>query len=657
MTEIERKMMLGMINILNEASFAYYNGKPLLMTDSQFDMRLSDLLELERETGVVFSNSPTINVGAKVLDNLPEVAHNHLMLSLDKCHHPEEVAEFSNSKELIASIKLDGMTVSLLYENGALVRGESRGDGHSGNDITEHIKQFLNVPLTINKQGTYIVDGEAVIMNDDFAEVNKNGEFKNSRNTVAGTLSSLDTSVVSQRKAKFILWDVLEGGSNNNLKDNLNEAESLGFDIVPFWVVNNFKPDILQNGIDFVFDYAADNGYPNDGVVFKFNDIEYGKSLGRTEHHFKNGIAYKKKDDTYRTELVDVEFTMGKTGVLTPTAVFKPVEIDGTIVERASVHNISILRELNLCIGDTIEVYKANQIIPQVKRNVSAEQRHYVEAIEVPTINGLEYCPICHKKTNLVTENNSTVLVCTNDNCKGKLLGKLTHFASKNAMNIEGLSEATLEKFIELGWLTKFIDIYYLDVNKKEMMQLEGFGEKSVKKLLNSIEKSKNTTLSRFIYALSIPTIGSTASKTIAKHFNNDFDKFIKACDDVFDWTTLDDFGETMSAYMDDYLDAHTEEIKELAKEFKFESPQSASNNTNLSGKVFVITGSLEHFVNRDEAKEKIEAAGGKVSGSVSTRTSYLVNNDVASTSGKNKRAIELNIPIISEEELIKMLN
>lgn len=657
MTEIEKKIMLGMISILNQASEAYYSGNPI-MSDEAFDIRLQDLLELERETGIVFSNSPTINVGAKVLDNLPEVTHNHPMLSLDKCHTPEEVVKFSDNKELIASIKCDGMTVSLLYENGAFVRAESRGDGYSGNDITEHVKQFINVPLTINKQGTYIVDGEAIIMDNDFAEVNKNGEFKNSRNTVAGTLSSLDTSVVSQRKVRFILWDVIEGGSNS-LRNNLEEAKSLGFDVVPFWftpnTVNGLNPKNLQNNIDYVFDYAADNGYPNDGVVFKFNDIEYGKSLGATSHHFKNGIAYKRKDDTYETELIDVEFTMGKTGVLTPTAVFKPVEIDGTIVERASVHNISILRELNLCIGDIIEVYKANQIIPQIKRNVSAEQRHYVETIEAPAINGLEYCPICHKKTNLVTENNSTVLVCTNDNCKGKLLGKLTHFVSKNAMNIENFSEATLEKFIELGWLTKFIDIYYLDVNKKEMMQLEGFGKKSVKKLLDSIEKSKNTTLDRFIYALSIPDVGRSTAKTITSRFR-DFKDFIVNAP-YFDWEELDGIGSQTALKIDKFIESHIEEIKELAKELEFEEVEETIGSNNLAGLTFVITGSLEHFVNRDEAKEKIEQAGGKVSGSVSAKTSYLVNNDVTSTSGKNKKAKELNIPIISEEELIKMFN
>ena len=654
MKPIERNMMLGMISILNQASQAYYSGNPI-MTDEQFDMRLHDLLELEQETGVVFSNSPTINVGAKVLDNLPEVTHNHPMLSLDKCHSSQEVVEFSNGKELITSIKLDGMTVSLLYENGILVRGESRGDGHVGNDITEHVKQFLNIPLKINKEGIYIIDGEAIITDEDFAEINKNNEFKNSRNLIAGTLSSLDTSVVSQRKAKFIVWDIIEGGNGNNLKDNLSEAQELNFDVVPFWVVNNFKPDVVQNGIDFVYDYAKENGFPVDGVVFKFNDIEYGKSLGATSHHFKNGIAYKRKDDVHETELIDVEFTMGKTGVLTPTAVFKPVEIDGTIVERASVHNISILRELNLCIGDIIEVYKANQIIPQVKRNISAEQRQYIEAIEAPTIDRLEYCPICHGKTRFVTENNSTVLVCTNDDCKGKLLGKLTHFVSKNAMNVDGLSESTLEKFIELGWLSSFEDIYNLKLHYYEMIDMDGFGEKSVTKLLDAIENSRKTTLDRFIYSLSIPDVGRSTAKTVAFRFR-DFKDFITRATD-FDWEELDGIGSQTALKIDEFIKSHINEIRELAKRLEFEEAEEVVTSNNLSGLTFVITGSLNQFTNRDEAKEKIEAAGGKVSGSVSAKTSYLVNNDVASTSGKNKKAKELNIPIISEEELIKMLN
>ena len=652
--QIELDIMRGMVSILNEASNAYYNTGNPIMSDEQFDVRLEDLRQLEEETGFVLSNSPTRNVGAKVLTELKEVEHNHLMLSLEKCHTVDEIIKFSNNKQLVASIKLDGLTASLLYEDGELIRAETRGDGIKGNDVTEHIKRFKNVPLRIDKKGVYIIDGECIITAEDFAEINKDNEYKNSRNLAAGTLSVLDTSLVAQRKLSFYAWDVIEGGNSNKLKDNLNEARTLGFDVVPSWVATNFDPNNLQDNIDFVFEFAVDEGLPNDGVVFKFNDIAYGKSLGKTEHHFKNGIAYKKKDDVYETELIDIEFTMGKTGVLTPTAVFKPVDIEGSTVERASVHNISILTTLDLHKGDIIEVYKANMIIPQVKRNVSADERMALgkepEYIFIPST-----CPICGGNTEIKQDNDSKVLVCTNDNCKGKLLGKLTHFVSKNAINIEGLSESTLEKFIELEWLTKFIDIYYLDINKDEMMNLEGFGKKSVEKLLDSIEKSKNTTLDRFIYALSIPDVGRSTAKTIASRFE-DFEDFIIRANN-FDWEELDGIGSQTALKISDFIKSHTEEIRELAKEFDFENIEESVSSNNLSGLTFVITGSLNHFTNRDEAKEKIESAGGKVSGSVSAKTSYLVNNDVTSTSGKNKKAKELNIPIIDEEELIRMLN
>lgn len=370
MNEIELKIMRGMVSILNEASVAYYSGKPF-MSDIEFDTRLRDLQELENETGVIFANSPSVNVGAKVLTELPEVEHNHLMLSLEKCHTPQEVIDFSNNKELVASIKLDGMTASLLYEDGLLVRGESRGNGYVGNDITEHIKQFLNVPLKINKTGIYIVDGECIITDEDFEGINKNNEYKNSRNLIAGTLSSLDTSVVSQRKAKFMVWDVIEGGSNS-LIDNLKDAKTLGFDVVPFWFNNNttgLNPKNLQDNIDYVFDYAKEEGLPCDGVVFKFNDIEYGKSLGKTEHHFRNGVAYKAKDEWIETTLLNIEYDVSKNGTLTPVAIFEPVEILGNIVERASLSNISVMEQTlgKPYIGQKIKVSKRNSVIPKVE--------------------------------------------------------------------------------------------------------------------------------------------------------------------------------------------------------------------------------------------------------------------------------------------------
>ena len=658
MNSVEMDIMKGMVSILNDASEAYYNTGNPIMSDEEFDMRLEDLRQFEEEMGFILSNSPTQKVGAKVLTELNETTHSHPMLSLDKCHTVEELIKFANNKELVASIKLDGLTVSITYEDGILIKAETRGNGYVGSDITEHIKQFKNVPFKINKNGTYIVDGEAIITDEDFAEINSNGEFKNSRNLAAGTLSVLDTSLVAKRKLCFMAWDIIDGGNSNKLKDNLDEAKELGFDVVPSWIATNLDPKNLQSNIDYVFDFAVEEGLPNDGIVFKFNDIEYGKSLGQTSHHMKNGIAYKRKDDTYRTKLIDIDWTMGKTGTLTPTAIFESVEIDGTTVERASVHNISILTKLDLHIGDTIEVFKANMIIPQVKRNISAEEREALgkepDHIPIPSI-----CPICGGKAEIKQDNDSKVLVCTNDNCKGKLLGKLTHFVSKNAANIDGMSEATIEFLINKGWVKSFKDLYDLNYSPwvYEWINTEGFGEKSVKKLLDSIEKSKNTTLDRFIYSLSIPLIGRSASKTIAKFFENDFEAFFKAFSSPFNWTVLDDFGETMNESIVNYAIDNGEMVRNLARYFTFEKPQTTSNSSSLEGLNFVITGSLMHFANRDEAKEKIESLGGKVSGSVSAKTSYLVNNDVNSTSGKNKKAKELNIRIINEDELIEMMN
>lgn len=660
MNSIERDMMIGMINILNEAAEAYYNTGNPIMSDEMFDMRLEDLRRFEEETDFVFSNSPTQRVGAKVLTELNEVTHVSPMLSLDKCHNINELLKFINNKETIASIKLDGLTCRLTYENGLLVRAETRGNGIIGSDITEHVKQFLNVPMRINKDNAYILDGEAIILDEDFVEINKNNEYKNSRNLASGSLAVLDTSLVAKRRLRFYGWNVVYGGGNS-LKDNLVEAKELGFDIVPYWfnpnTSNALNPKNLQGNIDYVFEYARDSGYPHDGIVFKFNDIEYGKSLGSTNHHFKDGIAYKPKDKTYRTKLLDVEWNCGKSGQLTPVAIFEPVDIDGSIVNRASLHNISVFEDLNLCIDDTIEIYKANMIIPQIKRNVSAEQRQYIEAIEAPTIYIPEYCPICGCKTKIKQDNNSKVLVCTNENCKGKLLGKLTHYVSKNAMDIKGLSESTLEKFIELGWINDFKDIYLLKHHATEMVKFDGFGETSVKKLLNSIEKSRITTLDRFIYSLSIPLIGRSASKTIAEYFNYDFNGLLDNFGfwKSFDWTTLDGFGKVMSDSMDKFItDNVTKYFVDLPGYLIFKKPETTSISNSLEGKVFCITGSLNCFTNRDEVKEKIESLGGKVSNTVNAKTDYLVCNE-ASDSSKYKKAQSLGVKIVNEDELIKM--
>ena len=378
MNAIELDMMKGMVSILNEASNAYYNTGSPIMTDEQFDARLADLKQLEEETGFVLANSPTQNVGYKVLTELKEVEHSYPMLSLDKCHTVEELIKFANNKELVASIKLDGLTCRLTYENGLLVRAETRGNGYVGSDITEHVKQFKNVPLKINKVETYIIDGEAIITDNDFAEVNKDGEYKNSRNLASGTLAVLDTSLVAKRRLRLLGWDVIEGGANS-LNDNLNEAKELGFDIVPHWfnnTTNGLNPKNLQSNIDYIFDFAKEEGLPCDGIVFKFNDIEYGKSLGATSHHFRNGIAYKAKNEIYETRLLDIDWTVGKSGQITPTAVFESVEIDGSSISRASLANISVMEETlgKPYVGQIIGVSKRNAVIPKVEYGVKIDE-------------------------------------------------------------------------------------------------------------------------------------------------------------------------------------------------------------------------------------------------------------------------------------------
>ena len=663
-----------LIKQLNQYRNLYYNDSVSEVSDHEYDDLFDELRQLEEETNIVMANSPTHTVGYEIKSKLEKVKHSHPMLSLDKTKSVDDLKKFASDKNCLLMCKMDGLTVLLTYENGELIQAETRGNGEEGEIITHNVKVFENIPLHIDYIGHLEVEGEAIITYDDFEEINsklpENEKYKNPRNLVSGSVRQLDSNIAAQRHIKFIAWKVpktIDSRSDKYFAKKLEQVKELGFDIVPYLI--HFE-DTIENRIALLKNTAKELGYPIDGLVMTYNDITYGESLGTTGHHPKHSLAFKFYDEEVETKLLDIEWSCGKSGQVTPVAIFNPVEIDGTTIKKASLHNISIIKELGICARyQEINVYKANQIIPQI---ASAEKLPF----EIGTYESLifnsgltrafegkiqliipDICPICGDKTEIIKENDTEVLVCTNPNCKGKLLGKLSHFVSKNAINIDGLSEQTLQKFIDLGWLNSFKDIYYLSDYKEKMYKLDGFGKKSVDKLLDSIEKSRNTTLDRFIYGLCIPLIGRTASKVIAKEFNNQVEGFYDIWCHGYDFTKLDDFGDAMNNSMKVFIRDNYGWIAELIGEFNF---RELDNNGNvkqvLEGKTFVITGSLKAYKNREELVSVIERNGGKVSGSVSAKTSYLINNDVASTSGKNKKAHDLGIPIINEGEFIQML-
>ena len=665
-----------LVEELNKASDAYYNTGNTIMSDKEFDSKLAELELLEKEVGVVLSNSPTQRVGAPVLTKLDKVTHEFKpMLSLAKVHSAEEIIKFANGQELLPMIKLDGLSVRLTYNYGVLSKAETRGDGVTGSDITLHVKQFENVPLIIsNKAESYIVDGEAIIIDSDFASINAalpEGEekFKNSRNLASGTLALLDTSLVKKRHLRFVAWDVIVGTTTRRMIDRLEEVDKLGFETVPYCfsmcqhAIQADEEEINMTN-DILFKEARDYGYPIDGIVWKINDIRYGETLGQTSHHFCNAVAFKAKQDVYKTTLREIEWSCGKSGNLTPVAIFDPVEIDGATVERASLHNISVMKSLYSAQwykGLKLDVYKANQIIPQVKRvydpNCICSHRIFTP----------EKCPICDGRTEIRKDNDTEVLVCTNENCQGKLLGRLSHFASKNAINIDGLSDATLEFMIEELGVKSFKDLYQIPFYKEvyeRWVDTPGFGKKSVDKLRDAIEKSRNTTLERFLYAQSINHIGKSASKDIAKYCNGSIDTFcdIMANGDKTVFLSIDGFGDTMLKSLENWADSHWIEFLALKSEFKFESTPNTIQNNNtvksspVSNKSFCITGKLEHFPNRDALVSTIESHGGRYVTGVTSKTDYLINNDVTSTTGKNKKAKDLKIPIIAEKDFLKMI-
>lgn len=657
--------MKALIKTLNEASDAYYNGaKESTLTDEQFDRMMYNLKNLEDNTGIVFSDSPTHNVGAKVVDSINKVEHNHLMLSLDKCHSAQELIDFAGEDDCYLSVKCDGLTCSLRYVDGQLVSAETRGDGHVGQSILFHAIEFCNIPTYIPCDGEFIIDGEAVIFADDFERINsslpEDKKFKNSRNLASGTLANLDANITKQRNMKFIAWRVIKGFdyiSSNFFK--LKEAEKFGFTVPPMFTYtnNSSNKDNLENMLHELRKQANNIGLPMDGVVMAKDNCELADRMGRTDKFFYHSIAYKFEDEKYETTLTGIDWTVGRTGVITPTATFRPIIIDGTEVSRASMHNLSVMKEL--CGGNSfypnmkVNIYKANQIIPQVK----SVEWVFEDEINNEKLLTPKKCPCCCADTSVVKTNNSEVLMCTNPNCSAKKIAQFTHFVSRKAMNIDGLSEKTLELLISHGFLHNYKDIYHLKDHRDKLILLEGLGEKSVDKLLDSIEKSRTVTLDRFITALGIPNIGSSAAKAISKQFNGDHYDFVQALTNGYDFSQIDDFGKITNKSLHDWWDSKDQMVELLPIEMNFIVENDVGSSSNLNGKSFCITGSLTHYQNRDALVKAIEDNGGKYVSGVSKKTDFLINNDTTSTSGKNKKAIELNIPIISEDDFLKMLS
>ena len=644
--------------MLNEYRNAYYNESESIISDYEYDKLYDELEKLENETGLSFANSPTKTVGFQVKSELKKIKHSHPMLSLDKTKSVDDLRKFAGDKDCILSLKMDGLTCLLTYENGGLVQAETRGNGDIGELITHNANVFENIPLTIEYKGHFEIEGEAIITYDDFEKINKvlpeDKKYKNPRNLVSGSVRQLDNRIAAQRHIKFVAWKVPTEVCSNSFLNRLKYAKELGFEIVPLFTYSGKSSDKenLPEMIESLKIKAHDHGYPIDGLVMTYNDIQYGESLGLTGHHPRHSVAYKFYDEEFETTLNNIEWTMGKSGCLTPTAVFEPVEIDGTIVERASLHNMSIFKDLELSHGDTITVFKANQIIPQVSDNLDR------------TLNNLcippSTCPICGGKTESVKDNDTEVLMCSNSNCKGKLLGKLSAFASRNKMNIDGLSDETLSKFIARGWLTCFSDIYKLKDYYIHMINMSGFGRKSIDKLIDSIEKSRSVELNRFIAALSIPGVGDSTAKDISKHCEYDFDTFVLKLIDKYNWSVIDGIGEKTSQQINEWIDdsGNREDFRKLLQTI-IPVNLNTNNNTDqsLAGKNFVITGDVTQFKNRKELQKFIESKGGKVTGSVTSKTNWLINNDVESTSSKNKKARELGIPIISEKDFLEMVN
>ena len=650
MDKLERIKQL--IEELNNASYAYYNQIPI-MPDYEWDKMYDELINLEKETSIVLANSPTHNVGYSVADELKEVEHNHPMLSLDKTKSVDELIEFIGDKDCFLSVKADGLTTSLHYINGKLIGAETRGNGVRGIECLQNVLAIKNVPKEIPYNDELIIDGETIIGWDTFREINdklpKDKKYKHPRNLVSGSLQLLDSKEAASRNMRFVAWRVIKGFEHKTPSEDLFKAKDIGFEIIPILKSPRInQKEELAILLNQIRESADAHNIPYDGAVMAVDDYKIAESMGRTDKFFRHSMAYKYEDELFETVLTDIEWNTSKTGLINPVAIFEPVDLNGAITTRATLHNITYIKDMMLGIGDRIRVYRSNMVIPKVHDSIDKSDN-----FSIP-----DKCPICGQPTKIVKENDSEVLCCTNEACKGRLLGKLTCAVSKNALNIDGLSESTIEKFINFGWLNSIQDIYYLAIHENKMKALEGFGDKSVEKLLSSIEKSRNTNLERFLYSLSIPLLGKTASKMIAEAVDYNFDVFMHqmTMTGAKYFKYIPGVGDVLIKSLDDYFEKNCSNILKLSKEFVFETKGNYKTNDLLNGKTFVITGSLNHYSNRNELKEVIELNGGKVSGYISSKTSYLINNDIDSISSKNKKAKSLGIQIITEDGFEKML-
>lgn len=649
------EMIKQLIKELNNASYAYYNNVPI-MPDYEWDKMYDELINLEEETGIVLANSPTHNVGYLVADELKEVEHNHPMLSLDKTKSVDELIEFIGDKNGILSVKCDGLTTSLHYIDGKLIGAETRGNGVKGTECLQNVLTMKNVPKEIPYKDELIIDGETIIGWDTFREINdklpEDKKYKHPRNLVSGSLQLLDSKEAASRNMRYIGWRVIKGFEHKSVFFDLKKAESIGFEIVPMWSYssNSLDKENLSKMLEELRHKADSHNIPYDGAVMAVDDYKIAESMGRTDKFFRHSMAYKYEDGLFETVLTDIEWNTSKTGLINPVAIFEPVDLNGAITTRATLHNITYIKNMMLGIGDRIRVYRSNMVIPKVHDSIDKSGN-----FSIPN-----KCPICGHPTRIIKENDSEVLMCENPDCKGRLLGRLVHAASRNALDIENLSESTIEKFINLGWLNSIQDIYHLSDHENEMKTLDGFGKKSVEKLLNSIEESRKTSIERFLYSLSVPLLGKSASMMIAEAVNYDFDTFIDeiTIKGAEYFRHLPGVGDALINSLNTYWKNHYSDILQLANEFTFETPNLVLDEipNTLQGKTFVVTGSVNHYKNRDELKADIVAHGGTVVGSVSSKTNYLINNDINSTSSKNQKAKSLNIPIISEEEFLKMI-